>query len=126
MAVGVQEAFGSPAAPEDMRTLGGSDFGSTFFVAEPVGSASWHVRTRRTSLNWLPVPMAQRLALVSMSISNVVGSMQCELGLDAREISFVRPTQPATFDEVWGQSPGVTKSSIDSVMAIHQRDECSR
>lgn len=62
MAIRTEEALGVPVPPEQMHSIGGSKFGSTFFVTEPVGTAKWHVRTRQTSVNWLPEPLAQRLA----------------------------------------------------------------
>lgn len=126
MAVGTEEAFGVPVPPEQMRSMGGSKFGSTFFVTEPLGSTKWHLRTRRTSLNWLPEPLGQRLALISVSIANVVGALRCGLGVDATTISFVRPESPESFDVVWSRSPGVTSSNMDYVFGIDPSDELSR
>lgn len=126
ISIGLEEVPGTPAPPEQMRSIGGSKFGSTFFVAEPVGTTKWHVRTRRTSVNWLPEPLAQRLALISISIANIVGALRCDLGTDPTTVSFVRPTPPDSFDEVWKRSPGVTSTSMDSSIGIEPADELSR
>jgi hypothetical protein len=126
ISIGLQEGPGIPAPSEQMHSIGGSKFGSTFFVAEPVGTAKWHVRTRRTSVNWLPEPLAQRLALMSISISNVIGALRCEHGVDPTTVSFVRPTPPDSFDDVWKHSLGVTRTSMDSSIGIEPADELSR
>jgi hypothetical protein len=126
LAIGVEESFGVAPPPGMMRSLGGSDFGSTFFAAERVGRTSWHVRTRRTSLNWLPVPLAQRLQLVSMSIGNIVGGLRCNLGVDPTTVRFTRPSEPATFTDVWSHVSGIKRFNVDSKIEIEPRDELTR
>lgn len=91
LAVGVEEQPGVPAPPENMRSLGGSRFGSTFFVPEQVGTTKWHIRTRRTSVNWTADSLVQRLALISMSISNAAAAARCHLGVDPNSQIFHRP-----------------------------------
>lgn len=109
-----------------MWSIGGSQFGSTFFVGESVGDSKHHIRTRRTSVNWSPEALAQRLHLVSLSITNIVGAVRCDLGVDPTMVQFVRPTPLGAFDEAWRTTPGVTSSGMDSVIQIGPEDECSR
>lgn len=115
-----------PAVAPEMHRIGGSRFGSTFFATEPVRSAKWHIRTRRTSLNWLPEPMVQRLELVSMSIANVVGALRCDLGIDPVTVKWSRPASPEAFQEVWRQSPGVASGAFGPSIGIAAADELSR
>jgi hypothetical protein len=126
LSIGTEETPGVPAPPEAMRSMGGSEFGSTFFVAERAGTAKEHIRTRRTSVNWSPRALAERLFLMSMSISNIVGALRCDLGVDATSVRFERPSPLSAFDDVWMSEPGVRSTGIDTIIQIDPRDERSR
>jgi hypothetical protein len=126
LSIGPETEPGVPAAPEVMRSLGGSRFGSSFFVSEQVGSTKWHIRTRRTSVNWSAELLVQRLVLISMSIANVVAALRCDLGADPTTQQFHRPIPAAAFDDVWAGGPGVRHSSMDRVIRIGIDDEISR
>lgn len=126
LSVGTEETPGVPAPPEAMRSMGGSEFGSTFFVAERVGTAKEHIRTRRTSVNWSPRALAERLFLMSMSISNIVGALRCDLGVDATSVRFERPSPLTAFDDVWMSEPGVRSTGIDAVIKIDSGAQRSR
>lgn len=126
MAIGLEPAYGVAPPPDQMRSIGGSTYGSSFFVASPVRESKWHVRTRRTRLNWLPIPLAQRLVLILMSINNVIGCLRCDLGIDPTTVTFQRPISASAFDEVWSRSPGITSSTMDSTIHISPAAETSR
>lgn len=126
LAIGLEETPGVPAPPEAMQSFGGSRFGTTFFVSERVGDSKQHIRTRRTSVNWTPDALVQRLVLISMSIANVVAALRCDLGLDPTSVTFVRPTPLTAFDEVWNREPGVSSSAMDAIIRIDPSDECSK
>ena len=126
LAMGTEELPGVPAPPEAMRSMGGSRFGSSFFVSERVGSSRLHLRTRRTSINWSPEALAQRLVLVSMSITNVVGALRCALGVDPATVRFVRPDPLSAFEDVWKSEPGPSSVAIDTVIHIDPSDELSK
>lgn len=126
LAIGLEETYGVAPPPEQMRSLGGSAYGSTFYAIERVGATSWHVSTRRTSLNWLPDLLANRLVLLSMSINNIVGALRCELGVDPALVRFQRPVDPDAFNEVWSRSPGTKKVNLDHIVRISPEDELSR
>lgn len=126
LSIGVEETPRVPAPPEAMQPMGGSRFGATFFVAERAGTSKEHIRTRRTSVNWSPQGLAQRLNLMSMSINNIVGALRCDLGVDAASIRFERPSPLSAFDEVWMNEPGVRSSGLDTVVRIDRQDERSR
>jgi len=126
LAIGLEETPGVAAPPEAMRSLGGSQFGSTFFTSERVGSSKEHIRAHRRSVNWSPEVLAKRLVLISMSLKNVVGSLRCALGIDPSTVEFVRPVPLDVFEEVWMLGPSVRSSSIDVVIRIDPADELSR
>ena len=126
LTIGIEDTPGVPAAADAMRSLGGSRFGSTFFVAERIGVSKQHLRTRRTSLNWTPISLARRLVLISMSITNVVGALRCGLGVEPGSVRFVRPDPRSAFDDVWADEPGVRSSTMDAVIQIDAADELSK
>lgn len=126
LAIGSEERPGLAAPPEAMRSLGGSRFGSTFFVTEKIGTTKWHIRTRRTSVNWSAEALVQRLALVSMSIANSTAALRCHLGVDPTSQIFHRPSPITAFDDVWASEPRVRHSSIDTIVRIDREEEVSR
>src|SRR5207253_7999526 len=97
-----------------------------FFVAEPAGQSKFHICTRRTSVNWTPEALAQRLVLISMSVANVVGALRCELGVDPANVEFKRPASASAFRDVWSREPAVRSIGIDALPRIAPEDECSR
>lgn len=126
LAIGTEATLGVPASADAMRSFGGSEFGSTFFAAERVGGSNQHIRTRRTSVNWTPLSLAQRLVLVSMSITNVVGALRCGMGAKPSSVRFLRPDPRSVFEEVWDREPSVRSTGIDTIIRIDPSDELSK
>jgi hypothetical protein len=126
LAFGTEETPGVAASADAMRSLGGSEFGTTFFVAERTGASKHHIRTRRTSVNWTPWSLAQRLVLISMSISNVVGALRCGLGVEPTSVQFSRPDPHAAFEAVWERDPSVRSSGMDTLLRIDPSDELTK
>jgi hypothetical protein len=126
VAIGTEETPGIPASADAMRSLGGSEFGSTFFAAERAGGSKQHIRTRRTSVNWTPLSLAQRLVLVSMSITNVVGALRCGIGAEPSSVQFLRPDPHSAFEAVWEREPSVRSTGIDTLIRIAPSDELSK
>jgi len=126
LAIGLEEVPGVPAPADAMRSLGGSEFGTTFFKAERVGVSKHHIRTRRTSVNWSARAVANRLLLTAMSLVNVVGALRCQLGIEPSTVLFQRPVEADVFNEVWIDSVGVRHSNMDSLIQIGPEDEVRR
>jgi hypothetical protein len=126
LSMGVEDHPGVPAPADRMRSFGGSVFGSTFLRSERVGVSPQHIRIRRVSLNWSAEAMVQRLALISMSIANVVGSLQCVLGVEPATVRFLRPDRSELFEEAWRPVGETTMSSIDSTVRLDSEFECSK
>lgn len=126
LAIGNEGTPGVAAPADALRPLGGSEFGATFFATERVGASKHHVGTRRMSVNWSPLALAQRLVLVSMSISNVVGGLRCALGADPSDVQFTRPDPRTAFEAVWERDPSVTSTGIDRLVQIDPSDELSK
>lgn len=126
LAIGTEKTPGVAAPPDAMRRLGGSEFGSTFFAVERIGTSKHHIRTRRTSVNWTPLSLAQRLVLISMSISNVVGALRCGLGVEPSSVQFSRPDPHTAFEAVWEREPSMRSTRMDTLIRIDPSDELSK
>ena len=127
MAVGHEETPGVPAPPEAMRSMGGAHSGrrSSRSNDSARGKRSPQIRARSVSVNWSAQGLCGRLALISMSITNIVGALQCAMGADPASIKFVRPKRAEAFDDVW-IPVGVTSSRIDTIVRIDTTQERSR
>ena len=119
LSIGPEDTLGVPARPEAMRSMGGSEFGSTFFQREQLDAASkLHFSTRRTTINWSAPTLALRLELIAMSISNIVAALLIESGIPPEEKAFHRPTPPDLFDRAWDPVVGVTHIAIDNIIVV--------
>jgi len=114
--IGEEEAYGVRAPEANMRTIGGSPYGTSFFepfgvVADPL--SKHHFRIRHAAMNWRAEAMVQRLQLIAWSINNVVGCLRCLNGALPGTIRFIRPEDPDVFEHAWRWDVGVTRSDFD-------------
>lgn len=118
LAVGVESKDGVPPPESEMKTVGKSAFGATFFTIEPLGSAesNVHIRSRQTSLNWSLERVILLHQLVYMSINNIVSALKVVNDYPPSTCSFIRPENDTDFEQPWTHSPGVTSMSFDSVL----------
>ena len=114
--IGEETEYGVLAPEENMRTIGGSPFGSNYYESRPVtadGAAKYHFRIRHSALNWRAEAMFQRLQLVAWSINNVIGALRCLNGATPGTIAFHRPEDPEAFEQAWRWPVGVNYSDLD-------------
>ena len=120
LAIGVQSAKGVPAPAEAMHSMGGSEFGSTFFVADQLGTDKLHFRPRRVSRNWIPQNMIDGLGLLAMSIQNATSFLRWVNGEPGEQCRYDAPIEETAFDLPWAQHCGLTSSSMDTtIVAEH-------
>lgn len=125
LAFGAEHEYGVFPPPEEMHSLGGSEFGSTFYVLEQIGGQGGDNRSRRSrqvSVNWSAEGTALALDLVSMSIRNVVSALQILNGKERSEVRFVRPPEDSDFVRPWKDSPRVKSINLD----VHIPDDAVR
>jgi len=114
LSIGAEEIQGVPAPPEKMQSLGGSTFGSTYFVKEyPIPNDKINFRPRYHSRNWSPQNLANGLFLISMSINNVTNWLRIINGDSSKSFTFAHPISQEEFDLPWNKSVGVTHASFD-------------
>ncbi|HEX2203880.1 MAG TPA: hypothetical protein VHG91_11305 [Longimicrobium sp.] len=108
---GIEQEYGVPAPEENMQTIGASEFGMSFLVAESIGASKRdpHFRVTQRSLNWSPEAMIIALQLISMSIHNILSFLKCFYGAAPQTIRYIRPEDSTFFDAPWTYSVGAHK-----------------
>lgn len=125
LAIGPEEVPGVPAAPETMRSLGGSIFGSTFYCAEQL-DGRLHQFPRRTMRNWSPIGMAHGLQLMAMSIQNIVSYLRIIGGDKPESCRFNTPLDSDAFDAPWREPIGVMYVNMDKIVRRDQIQPLTR
>ncbi len=103
--IGHETAPGIPADPATMRTLGASEFGSTFAVPVKL-EGRLHQTSRTVSRNWLPVAMVHGLHIMAASITNIVSFLRIHAGDDPTTCRFEFFSNDSVFESAWDR-PGV-------------------
>jgi hypothetical protein len=118
LAIGIEHEYGITPPIEEMKSLGHSEHGTTYFKVEPIGEVQGNrsLRSRRNSLNWSVEKTALLIQLVAMSILNVTSALKIANGIEASTCKFSRPVKDDDFKKPWSFSTGVTSSSMDSVI----------
>ncbi len=133
--VGIEETPGVACPPEQMTCVGGSEFGSSFYVAEPLNGTKDNLWLRRASTNWDPPALAGRIRIISMSLRNIASFLRIGHGGDPTRVKFSWPADLDAFDKVW-HGPSLRSSSFgtaisdkiqplaaEEILAVYTRDE---
>jgi len=117
LSIGPEEIPGTPVPPKKMQSLGGSTFGSTYFVKEyPIQTDKINFRPRIHSRNWSPQNLANGLFLISMSINNITNCLRIVNGDSSNKFTFAHPTSKEEFELPWKKSVGVLHTSFDLIV----------
>lgn len=108
---GIEKTPGQACPPEEMKCVGGSEHGSSFYVAESIGDSKLNVRLRRTSRNWDGVALALRIKLIGMSLQNVVSCLRIGNGAEPSTVQFRWPQELDLFDEAM-RGPSLRESTF--------------
>jgi hypothetical protein len=99
VAVGVESTPGEQPPPERMRSLGGCEFGSSFFTLSKIdGDEKHHFTLAHVSRNWRPEALTIDLNLVAQSIANVISFLRIVSGADPTTVRFEWPSDDEIFD----------------------------
>jgi len=128
LVAGVEHEYGVPPPADDMRLVGKSDYGMSFFKLETLGKDKGNrsLRSRRTSVNWSIERVVLLLQLCYFSIQNVIAALRFANGIAAENCKFLRPESGDDFDRPWQYSPGVTSLNIDHVINDHDTISLTR
>jgi hypothetical protein len=115
LAIGEETEHGIAPPESEMKSIGGSKYGATFFKVSRIGKNSKNrsIRSTRTSVNWSIQKTAGQIQLAGMSIQNIISSLRVINGTKSSEVKFVRPQQDSDFDMPWSHSTGVNYFSLD-------------
>ena len=117
IAFGLEHQYGVAPPPEEMKYLGGSDTGSTFYAIERAGPdvpGTRSKRSRRRTVNWEPEPMLRGLQLIDVSIRNIVSLMRIANGAQPSTIQFLRLEGVEDLAALLDDSISVRTSSFDT------------
>jgi len=111
--------------PKDMKLIGESDFGSTFFVANNL-QESESIRndpyfcTKMHSLNWSAENTANALNLLYMSIKNIKAHLLYRNGEPAENLDFIGFKDENDFNAPWESNVGLVSSNMD--FPVYEKD----
>ncbi|MGN6149962.1 MAG: hypothetical protein ACTHPD_15610 [Rhizomicrobium sp.] len=122
LAMGIEHEYGVSPPAEEMKYVGGSKFGTSFYSAEVIDSATSNksdpnFRLRRNALNWLPEMTAGRLWLTAMLIKNMKSMLLVLNGRQAGTVQFFRPADVQDYNRPWSKSVGITSSNMDTTIS---------
>jgi len=127
LAFGLEESPGVPVHRDKLQSLGGSDFGTSYFAVERmVDDERLNFRPRSCSRNWNPEQLAEGLVLLSMSVNNVISFLRITNGMSAPSCKFLNPSNSDAFDFGHHRSVGVTDFNVDAVIRQSDIQPCTR
>ena len=116
--VGEEKEYCIAVPEEDMKLIGGSEFGTSFFIVEKVRGLeneknSPHFFPKLHSINWNPMSLSHSLNLISISINNIISFLKIINGVDPKSVQFTRPQDKEYFKEPWKRPVGIVSFSLD-------------
>ncbi len=125
MAIGQEKEFGVSPPSEEFISMGGNEFGSSFFIPEEicqkgVPNRKYHFRVRKYSVNWDPDIIGIRVILLSKSIRNILAFLKIVNGVKPETVKFSWPSDLSVFEEAWKPLSGVLNTNFGSI--INQED----
>ena len=114
VAVGREDIPGVPAPRERMRTIGGSEYGSTFWMPprKIEGFKFTFELSRNVTCGWAPQQFVSALPLIGMSISNVAGRALIAAGVHPTKVRFVWPSDPEAYESPWHEYRSIRHMSF--------------
>jgi hypothetical protein len=116
--VGLEDSPGVVVPEDKMTSLGGSEYGSSFLIAQEIKGENIgrdpNFKTRRVSINWNAESNAHALSLISCSIHNIKSFLKSLSNV--KEVSFIGPEDLEYFKKPWENSPGLINCSLDLIV----------
>jgi len=107
-------------------SLGGSDFGSTFYIPEPLDGKKLHFQPKPMCLNWDPYCVADSIILLSYSLNNLVCYLRTINHDKNQDISYMLPSEDSMFNRPWENSIGVHSASFERSIHLKNSSICSK
>jgi len=113
MAFGIEKTPGKPAS--NMMPLGGSKYGTSFYIEEYPAEDKYNIQLRKKMLNWIPKNYYFGINLVCMSLTNIKSFLLSINGVSNETLKYMWPQRIDDFNEQWQSSPGVVSSLVPDV-----------
>jgi len=125
MAIGLEKEFGVSPPPEEFVSMGGYEFGTSFFTLEEicqkgVPNRKYHFQVRKHNVNWDPEIIGIRILLLTYSIKNILSFLKMKNGVKPETLKFSWPSDLRAFEDAWKPLSGVSNFSVGSI--INQED----
>lgn len=106
--VGLEKEAGVPGKPEEMESLGGSNFGSKYYYKKNIIPKNGiNITPFNEARNWDPLMLAKKLILVSMSIENIITWLKSVIEPSDKKYNIVHPDSIEQFEELCSSFIGV-------------------
>jgi hypothetical protein len=113
--IGLETTPGTACPADQMKSIGGSEFGTTYYIPESIdGVEKCNIKIISSSRNWHPEQLAARIWLMSLSMGNILSFFNILNGSspDTQQFSW----DLEMFDTCWAYSMGATALSYNSVL----------
>jgi hypothetical protein len=110
---GFTTRIGLEPTNEAMTVLGGSDYGSSFYIVEKPAGGKIDFHPRRFSRNWHPENLFHAIQLLALSLGNVVAFLRLRGGDTTKDIKLQWLEDGASYGTPWTHHIGVTASNFD-------------
>ena len=126
LAVGIEKTKGERVSAKHMKTIGQSEFGTSFYLSETLcgnnlKNSSPNFRTKHMNMNWDVDNTAHALYLIAFSLKNIKSFVKILNGFPPAKVDFSRPKDIAFFDKPWEKGVGVTSMSFDNIVDLSNR-----
>lgn len=115
IAAGPELTPGVPCPPQEMKVIGGSEHGSSFY--DPKELSKGNIQLIRRSMNWDPIYIAGRIRLIAMSLRNIISFLKILNGATPDSVQFIWPQNLDDFSEVWN-GPSLVHSSFSQTIRL--------
>lgn len=96
----------------EVKSLGGSKFGSSFYIPEKLSNKKPHYAIHRNSRNWPLKRYARELVLISLSLKNIKSYLKIKNGENPEEQKFIYPQDLSFLDMYLADNPGVLEFNL--------------
>lgn len=124
LSIGIPEKPGEE--PAKMVSLGESEYGSAFFVANPVNDSKHNMHLRERSVAWDPHQLAWDLEFLQTSIQNVVAFLKHQSGARDDELQTNYASDPEAFNRSLKVGGPRFSFSDRTVIKVDQTDLLSK
>lgn len=95
---GIEKSFGEKANRKDMKSLGGSKYGASFYYEEYPTKSKHNIRLCEKTVNWLPKNIWYQIGLIRLSLSNIISFLKIYHNHDPKSVQFAWPENLDDFE----------------------------